>query len=287
MAVINFQASEVAPDMGFQDPIPEGWYNASMFESALAPNKNGNGAVLTCKFKVIDGYYKSNVVTARLNIRNTNEIAQRIGLGQLSAICHSVNVLNCVDSNMLHNIPLKLKVSILFQDGYSPSNNIVAYRSAQEDVPVNLERIDITELLESHKQEKPAQPAGMPVMNPMAAMPPLAPVMPSVTVPVNQAPVMPPLAPAILGGAPAQPWGGQPVTQPVIPPAAPVTNNGELTPELIAHMQAQIDAQKAQQPVAAPVMPAPTMPPVAAPAPVQSGEVVVPDWMKTAGTPTV
>ena len=259
MAVINFQASEVAPNMGIQDPAPEGWYNFSIKDSELKANKAGDGAVLTFNLQVMDGFYKGQQVNLRLNIRNKNEVAQRIALGQLSALCHAVNVLNVVDSTQLHGLPLKGKIKILFQEGYAPSNEFTAFRNFNEDIEVIQQKQDISELLESHKA--PAAPAApTPAtaaawnQQPLAPIASIAPpvIQPMQQAPVQQAPIVPPVQqapPAILGEAvAAQQW-----TQPIIPPA-----------------QAPAQAQ-----VAPPAQPA------------VAGEVEVPAWMKqAAGQPT-
>ena len=263
MAVINFMASEVAPNMGIQEPAPEGWYNFSIKDSELKANKAGDGAVLTFNLQVMDGFYKGQQVNLRLNIRNKNEVAQRIALGQLSALCHAVNVLNVVDSTQLHGLPLKGKIKILFQEGYAPSNEFTAFRNFNEDIEVIQQKQDISELLESHKAPAvPAAPAPATAaawnQQPAAPLAPIAPIAPVVQplqqAPVQQAPIAPPVQqapPAILGeNAAPQQWA-----QPPVATVAPV-----------------------QQAPVAPVAPA---------QPAVAGEVEVPAWMRqAAGQPT-
>jgi len=200
MATLNFNALEVAPDMGVLDPLPEGWYNVMIDNSEISPTKNGDGAILKLRFKVVDGNFANRSVYGRLNIRNANEIAQRIALAQLSAISHAVGIMQVSDSQQLHSIPLKIRIKIEQQEGYSPSNEIIAYKNINEAVGV-------------------AQAA------PVAILPPVAPVLqpiPTFVPPVSMAlatgaaPAIFGAAPAILGDAPAQAWAQPaPVAQPV------------------------------------------------------------------------
>lgn len=221
MAALNFNALEVAPDMGVMDPIPEGWYNVMIDNSEISPTKNGDGAVLKLRFKVVDGNFINRSVYGRLNIRNANDIAQRIALAQLSAISHAVGIMQVSDSQQLHGIPLKIRVKVVEQEGYSPSNDIIAYKNVNEAV-------------------------GVASVAPVAILPPVVPVLqpiPAFVPPVSTslatgvAPVIFGAAPAILGDAPAQAWAQPaPVAQPVAT-AIPTFATG-----------VQVDSQPAPEP---------------------------------------
>jgi hypothetical protein len=91
MAQLNFDATQVEPDTGF-DTVPAGWYNVSMDESDLKPTKDGAGTYLQARFNILDGQYRGRKLFTRLNIRNANAQAQEIALRQLSAIGHAVGV---------------------------------------------------------------------------------------------------------------------------------------------------------------------------------------------------
>ena len=193
MALLNFDASQVAPDNGALDPVPAGWYNVVINHSEIVPTKSGDGAMLKLRFNVVDGTFTGRSIFSRLNIRNANSVAQNIAHAQLSAICHAVGVINVTDSSMIHNIPLKIRVKITEQEGYSPSNDIIAYKN-------------INEAVEMPKTQ----------VMPSAIPPAIPPVMGSVP------------APAILGQAPLQAWAQPapvavaPVTIPMVEPIAPV-----------------------------------------------------------------
>jgi hypothetical protein len=133
MAQLNFDATQVAPDMGF-DPLPAGWYNCIMEKSELKPTKGGDGTYLECVFNVVDGQYAGRKLFARINLRNPNPQAQEIGFKQLSAIAHAVGVLHVQNSEQLHGRPLKVRAKIRPADGqYEASNDITGFKNINED----------------------------------------------------------------------------------------------------------------------------------------------------------
>ena len=134
MAQLNFDATQVEPDAGF-DTIPAGWYNAKIDESDLKPTKDGGGTYLQVRFAVIDGQYANRKLFARLNIKNANATTQEIALKQLSAIGHAVGVLHIANSEQLHGIPLKVKVKVRKgDDNYEDQNEIISYKNIDEAV---------------------------------------------------------------------------------------------------------------------------------------------------------
>lgn len=135
MAQLNFDASQVAPNAGTPDPIPAGWYNAQIDESEMKPTKDGTGTYLQLRFSVVDGQYANRKIYARLNLRNSNPVAQEIAYGELSAICHATGVMQLQDSQQLHGIPMKIKVKLRpAKDGYDASNEIGGYKHINDQV---------------------------------------------------------------------------------------------------------------------------------------------------------
>lgn len=110
MANLNFNARTVAPEAP-RTPIPAGVYTCVITESDVKSTQNG-GQMLVLTHQVIDGPHKGRLVWNRINIRNPSAEAERIGQAQLSSLCHAVNVLDLMDSSMLHSIPVRVRVSI-------------------------------------------------------------------------------------------------------------------------------------------------------------------------------
>jgi hypothetical protein len=130
---LNFDATNVPPDMGIGDPVPAGWYDVAVDETEIKPTSDTLGTRLAVRFTILDGQYAGRKIFTGFNIRNANPVAQEISFKQLSALAHAVGVLNVKDTQQLHGIPLKVRVKIKpAKDGYEPQNEITMYKNANE-----------------------------------------------------------------------------------------------------------------------------------------------------------
>lgn len=134
MASLNFDAATVDPQSSFE-PIPEGWYVVQATASEMKPTRDGTGAYLEMTLKVLEPPHAGRLLFYRLNLKNNNPMAQEIAYKQLSAICHAVGVIQVQDSQQLHGLPFKVKVSVKKDESgkYEPSNEIKAVRSVHEN----------------------------------------------------------------------------------------------------------------------------------------------------------
>lgn len=253
MAELNFDASAVEPDTGFET-VPAGWYNVAMDESAMKPTKDGAGAYLECRFDVLDGQYKGRKLFARYNVKNANAQAVEIAYKQLSAVAHAVGVLHVQDSEQLHGIPLKVKVKIRKDRSgeYEDQNDIVSAKNINEKVEVVGAGGDTGQA-----------PTGF--TPPPAATAPTAPTAPPVAPPALPAPPAPtgpqkPTDPSHIhmAGTPDEQWwiDGAWTKPPVAPPAAPAAPAMPAQPWTAAPApQAPSAPQAPAAPAAAPAAP--------------------------------
>lgn len=134
MAQFQFDARQVAPSTGY-DIVPAGWYNAMVDESSIKPTNDGTGTLLNVRYNILDGQYQGRKIFGRFNIRNANAMAQEIAYRDLSALAHSVGVLEIQDSEQLHGKALKIKVKVRpAKDGYEESNEITSWKNVNEQV---------------------------------------------------------------------------------------------------------------------------------------------------------
>ena len=114
-SLMGFDANEVSPDQGFE-VLPEAMYVAMIVSSEMKATKpkagKQPGEYLELEFQIIEGEHKDKKITGRLNLVNSNTTAVNIAKAQLSAICHSVGVMQPKDSQDLHRIPLSIKVTV-------------------------------------------------------------------------------------------------------------------------------------------------------------------------------
>jgi len=134
MAQLNFDARQVDPELSFE-PLPAGWYNVMIVESEMRPTKDGNGAYLQLTLKVVDGQYAGRQVFDRLNLQNMNPVATEIAYRRLSAYCHATGIIQVQDSQQLHGIPFKARVSVRTDatGRYEPTNEVKAVKHINED----------------------------------------------------------------------------------------------------------------------------------------------------------
>ncbi len=134
MVQLNFDASTVAPNTGFE-PVPEGWYNVAIRESEIKPTKDGEGAYLQLKAIVIDGPHANKPIFIRLNVQNKSKQAVDIAYGELSAICHVTGVYRVQDSSQLHNIPFQVRVVVTKGENGNSGNDVKAYKDQMGNDP--------------------------------------------------------------------------------------------------------------------------------------------------------
>jgi len=92
--------------------VPPGTYNVVIVDSDVQDTAKG-GKMLVCRYQIIDGQYVGDTLTDRLNIVNSSDTAQKIGLSQLKNICDAVGHSGQLkDSNQLHGKPFAVKVTI-------------------------------------------------------------------------------------------------------------------------------------------------------------------------------
>ena len=220
MANLNFNAATVAPASA-NIVVPAGWYNVIIEHSEVVPTAAGTGTILKLRYSIVDGEFKGRKIFGQLNIVNPSPMAQEIAQKQLSAICHAVNVIQCNDSQQLHNIPFKVKLKITpggtkdqhTGEKYDDKNEVTGWEKSSTNVGV------------SGGSAPGATPpvTAKPITPPPVAAAPVA-AAPAWGAPAGQQPWQAPKPAEAL--APLQPIAqaaevAPPVTQPVV--ATPVT----------------------------------------------------------------
>lgn len=121
---LTFDATKVEPQKAFE-PLPLGWYPLQMVESEVKPTAKEGGKQFSFELEVVSGEYKGRKVFDGYNIGNKNPVAEKIGQGQLSALCYAIGVLTFKETKELHNIPFEAELKIEpAKDGYDARNRI-------------------------------------------------------------------------------------------------------------------------------------------------------------------
>ena len=132
MASLNFNASSVPPTQSFE-ALPAGWYNTMIIGSEMRPTKDGQNQYLRLTLQVIDGQYANRQVFDNLNLQHSNPVASEIAYRKLSAYCHATGVMQVQDSQQLHGIPFKSRITVRPADGqYEASNDVKDVKHMQD-----------------------------------------------------------------------------------------------------------------------------------------------------------
>ena len=126
----SFDASQHKP-AGVHSVVPAGNYNVLISGTEYMATKTGTGTILLVGFTITDGENKGDVVKAALNVQNPSEVAVRIGMEELSAICHATGVRGLTETSVLHGKALNIKVEVesYQKDGKTQeSNRVKGYR---------------------------------------------------------------------------------------------------------------------------------------------------------------
>ncbi len=108
MVALNFDANTVEPSEAFE-ALPAGWYQTIISNSEMKPTSRKDGSYLQLEMTIIEGQFAGRKLFDRLNIHNSNQVAQEIAYKTLSAICHAVGVMQLQDSAQLHGAPYRSK----------------------------------------------------------------------------------------------------------------------------------------------------------------------------------
>lgn len=136
---LNFNAATVEPAVGYE-AVPTDWYPVVIEQSSMKPTKDKNGAYLELTMKIIgpgaleqgSAKYVNRKLFTRLNLQNSNPVAQEIAQKQLSAICHATNVIQLQNSRQLHGIPfLARAVAKPAEGGHDASNDVKGFKAIQ------------------------------------------------------------------------------------------------------------------------------------------------------------
>jgi len=131
----TFNKENLPESSGF-DPIPAGWYQASVSGAELKDTKDGEGQYIAVQYAILAPTHQGRVVFANINIRNKSAKAQEIGLSNLNGLMRSIGLTSISDSDQLVGGSCQIKVKIqAAKDGYEASNDVSGWKAIEGGVP--------------------------------------------------------------------------------------------------------------------------------------------------------
>ena len=110
---------------GSYDPLPAGWYSATIAAAEIKPTKDGTGQYIKCKYQITGPSHSGRVVFGNINIRNASQKAEEIGRQQLGDIMRALNISRLTDTDQMIGGMLTIKLDIRPADGQYQAQNEV------------------------------------------------------------------------------------------------------------------------------------------------------------------
>jgi hypothetical protein len=115
------------------EPLPEGWYNATITGAEVKETKAGDGKYIACKYTVTGPSHQGRVIFGNLNIKNASTKAEEIGRQQLGEIMRAIGLGKVSDTDQLIGGNLGIKLSL--KTGEYAGNEVKAFRALNGAAP--------------------------------------------------------------------------------------------------------------------------------------------------------
>lgn len=114
------------------DPIPEGWYTATIKAAELKNTKANDGQYIAVQYAVTGPTHAGRVIFGNLNIKNRNSEAERIGMGQLGSVMGAIGLPSIQDTDQLIGGNCQIKVGLSKpQEGYEQRNEVRGWKAIE------------------------------------------------------------------------------------------------------------------------------------------------------------
>jgi hypothetical protein len=140
MARLIFDAAAFTARRASTAPLPAGLYTVHTVNSDLRPLRTGKGTGLDCTFEVLAGEFAGERISASLNIEHTNLLTQELGRRRLARLCKAAGVNRLRDTSELHHRPLRVRVTLRYDEFEGDRNQITDFESLDEPCLVTANR---------------------------------------------------------------------------------------------------------------------------------------------------
>jgi len=129
----EFNADSLPKSTSNFEPLPEGWYNATITSAEVKVTKAGDGKYISCKYTITGPSHQGRVVFGNLNIKNASTKAEEIGRQQLGDIMRAIGLAKVTDTDQLIGGNLGIKLSV--RTGEYSGNEVKAFRALNGSAP--------------------------------------------------------------------------------------------------------------------------------------------------------
>ena len=142
MANLNFKTFDDPEDQvhaQLSEPVPKGDYYAKIVDSDLKTTKSGTGQYVELTWElnghVNTGACKNRKIWQRINVKNNNPEAERIGRQELNRLVKASGLTEVGDTSELHGRELIGGVKITPAEGQYAASNDISYVKSKKHAP--------------------------------------------------------------------------------------------------------------------------------------------------------
>ena len=131
----TFDANEL-PQSSTYDPLPAGWYTATIADAELKPTKDGSGQYIKVRYDITGPTHQGRVVFGNLNIKNASAKAEEIGRQQLGDLMRAIGLARVTDTDQLIGGSLSIKLDVRpATDQYPAQNEVRGFKAVTGSAP--------------------------------------------------------------------------------------------------------------------------------------------------------
>lgn len=118
------------------EPLPDGWYNATITGAEIKATKAGDGKFISAKYTITGPTHQGRVVFGNLNIKNASAKAEEIGRQQLGEIMRAIGLAKVTDTDQLIGGSLQIKLEVrAATEQYAAQNEVKGFKSITGSAP--------------------------------------------------------------------------------------------------------------------------------------------------------
>jgi hypothetical protein len=126
----SFDAADLPQSTSSYDPLPAGWYSATINQAEVRPTKDGRGEYIRVRYDITGPTHQGRVVFGNLNIKNASTKAEEIGRQQLGEIMRAIGLSRVTDTDQLIGGQLSIKLDIRpATEQYAAQNEVRGFKA--------------------------------------------------------------------------------------------------------------------------------------------------------------
>jgi len=125
----SFDVSDLPKDEKKYEPLPAGWYSATITEAEIKQTKAGTGEYISIKYSITGPTHQGRGIYGNLNIKNPSPKAEEIGRQQLGEIMRAIGLARIDNTDQLIGKSLSIKLEVKLSEQYGDGNEVKGFKA--------------------------------------------------------------------------------------------------------------------------------------------------------------